>query len=292
MPEGDTVWRHANRLRAALAGRPLTLVDLRWGTVSEAGLRGAVVQDVVPRGKHLLHRLDNGVTLHTHLRMEGTWRIEEPGSPEAARALRNPRLRAALGNDEHLTLGLRLGELDVVRTAEEGRLVGHLGPDILGPDWSDAEALARLSRDPREIAVALLDQRNLAGIGTLWASESLFLERLHPWTPVPDLPDGALPRLVDRARRLMLTGREHWAQSSTGSLRHGETHWVHARSGRPCRRCGTTIRVAPLGAPPQDRVFFSCPGCQGGPAPTDDGRLQAPLGAGRGRTDGGRRPRR
>ena len=290
MPEGDSVWRLARRLQP-LVGRTIEHSQFRVPQLATASLTGTTITRVWPHGKHLFWLCDDQI-LHTHLRMEGTWRIEEPGSPEAARALRNPRLRAALGNDEHLTLGLRLGELDVVRTAEEGRLVGHLGPDILGPDWSDAEALARLSRDPREIAVALLDQRNLAGIGTLWASESLFLERLHPWTPVPDLPDGALPRLVDRARRLMLTGREHWAQSSTGSLRHGETHWVHARSGRPCRRCGTTIRVAPLGAPPQDRVFFSCPGCQGGPAPTDDGRLQAPLGAGRGRTDGGRRPRR
>lgn len=291
MPEGDTVWRTARRLHAALAGQAAQLVDLRWGDLDEAPLRGATVEEVRPRGKHLLHRFDSGWTLHTHLRMEGSWRVEAAGSSAAARGLRRPDLRAAVGSPSWTTLGLSLGEVDVVRTSDEHRLVGHLGPDVLGDDWDAGEVAARISRSPggRSLAAVLLDQRVLAGVGTFWASEALFAQRLHPWRPATDLDPEEIEALVDRVHLMMLRGREHAVQSSTGILRADRRSWVHGRSGRPCRRCGATVRVAALGdrtlgdgAPgdgAQDRVFFSCPGCQGGPAPTDDGRPQAPLGA-------------
>ncbi|WP_338537883.1 Fpg/Nei family DNA glycosylase [Janibacter terrae] len=281
MPEGDTVWRTAERLHAALAGRRALLVDIRWGEVDEAPLRGAVVDEVVPRGKHLLHRFDSGWTLHTHLRMEGSWRVEAAGSEAASRSLRRPDLRAAIGNDDWTTLGLRLGELDVVRRDEEHRLVGHLGPDILGDDWDPDLVARRISEQPEQvsIAAALLDQRVLAGVGTFWASEGLFVQRLHPWRPAADLGDDEVTALLARLHELMLRGREHAVQSATGILRADQRAWVHGRSGRPCRRCGQTVRVAPLGRQGPDRVFFSCPGCQGGVGPTDDGRPQGPLGS-------------
>lgn len=281
MPEGDTVWRTARRLHVALVGAPASLVDLRWGEVDEAPVRGSEVEEVVPRGKHLLHRFASGWTLHTHLRMEGSWRIEEAGSQAAARGLRRPDLRAAIGNEAWTTLGLRLGELDLVRRSDEHRLVGHLGPDVLGADWDPGRVVDNLqSTAPgTSIAAALLDQRVLAGVGTFWASEALFVQRLHPWRDAADLSGDELDALVERVHALMLRGREHAIQSSTGVLRTDDRAFVHGRSGRPCRRCGTTVRVAPLGRAGADRVFFSCPECQGGPAPTDDGRPQAPLGA-------------
>ena len=281
MPEGDTVWRTARRLHAALAGEPVELVDIRWGEIDEAPVRGSTVEAVLPRGKHLLHRFDSGWTLQTHLRMEGSWRVEAAGSPEATRGLSRPDLRAALGGPRWATFGLSLGEVDLVRTRDEHRLVGHLGPDVLGEDWDGAEVTARLLRqdEGRSLATALLDQTVLAGVGTFWASEALFAERLHPWRDASDLTEAEASRLVERVHALMLRGREHAVQSSTGILRADRRSWVHGRSGRPCRRCGETVRVAPLGRGPQDRVFFSCPGCQGGLAPTDDGRPQAPLGA-------------
>lgn len=284
MPEGDTVWRTARRLHAALAGQPLERVDIRWGEVDEAPLRGSHVVEVLPRGKHLLHRFDSGWTLHTHLRMEGSWRVEAECSPAAERGLRRPDLRVALAGPEWLVLGLALGEVDVLRTSDEQRLVGHLGPDVLGADWDADEAAARITRAPAgtSIAAALLDQRHLAGVGTFWASEALFAARMHPWRPVDDLTDGAVTSLVGRVHLMMLRGREHAVQSSTGILRAADRSRVHGRSGRPCRRCGNTVRVAPLGAGPLDRVLFSCPTCQDGLAPTDDGRPQRPLGSRRG----------
>lgn len=282
MPEGDTVHRTCARLHEALAGRVLLAAELRWPSLATARLDGTTVTEVVPRGKHILIRLDSGWTLHSHLRMEGQWRIEH----SLKRPFTHPDLRAVLVNEEWTALGFRLGELDLVRTAEEHTLLGHLGPDVLDPTFDADAAVANLAAAGTAIGAALLDQRNLAGIGTLWASETLFLERTNPWAP--GLPPDRLARLVARARRLMTAAVRHPVQSSTGSRREGENTYVHARSGRPCRRCGTTIRVAPIGPPTRERTMFYCPSCQGGLAPGDSGAPVAPLGS---RPEaGGRRP--
>lgn len=264
MPEGDTVRRAADRLGQALTGQRLTLVDIRWGTVGEDPIRDARVEEVLPRGKHLLHRFDSGWTLHTHLRMEGSWRIEGGGSPAAERALRRRDLRVALGSTEWTTFGLRLGQVDLVRREDERHLVGHLGPDVLGEDWDAATAVARLSGTPgTTLASALLDQRNLAGVGTFWASEALFLQRLDPWRSVEELAEDELAALVERVHTLMVRSHTLGMQSSTGHGRADRRAFVHGRARQPCRRCGTTIRVAPLDVGTHERVFFSCPACQG-----------------------------
>ena len=278
MPEGDTVWRTAARLHEALAGERLERSDLRWPSLATADLRGARTLEVRSRGKHLLHRLDTGLTLHSHLRMEGQWRIEATAAL-TPRLLTNSQLRALLGTTRWTAIGLRLGMLDLVATDAEDSLVGHLGPDVLGPDWDPQRAAANLAASQETIGAALLDQRTLAGVGTMYAAESLFLERLGPWTPAASLAAPTIVGLVERAHRLLDTGRRSAIQSTTGSTRRGETTFVHGRSGRPCRRCGTTVRVAMVGAPPQERTMFYCPGCQGGLGPTDDGRPQRPLGA-------------
>lgn len=277
MPEGDTVLRTARRLHEAFAGAQLSRAELRWGALDGAALRGRVTEGVRARGKHLLHRVEGGLTLHSHLRMEGSWRLHRTPSgrpPSVARSV-----RAVLATTQWTALGVRLGMLDLVPTSEEHRLVGHLGPDVLGEDWDEDDALARLLVGTVSIGEALLDQRNLAGVGTLYCSESLFLERVHPWMPVADLGEEAVRRVVRRAHRLLRANVAHAVQSTTGSRRTGEEHYVHARSGRPCRRCGDTIRVAMIGVPPHERTMFSCPTCQGGLAPTDNGHPQRPLGA-------------
>ncbi len=278
MPEGDTVHRTAARLHAALAGAEVTRAELRWPSVPDVDLTGATTLEVLARGKHILQRFDTGSTLHTHLRMEGQWRVEHPG-PRTERALRRHDLRAAVLTARWSAVGLRLGMLDLVPTAREGDLVGHLGPDVLGPDWDPEAALEAVHADPRSLVEALLDQRNLAGVGTFWASEVLFLERLHPWAPAAAVDPERLRHLLDRTHRLMAHAERTGYQVSTGVQRAGEGAYVHARSGRPCRRCGDTVRVAMAGEPPQQRTVFSCPTCQGGPAPTDDGRVQRPLGS-------------
>ena len=277
MPEGDTVFRTAARLHQALAGAPLTTTDLRWPELSTLDFRGVTTVEVVSRGKNILQRLANGVTIHSHLRMEGQWRVDAT-KRLTARTLANPQIRAVVGTAEWTAIGKRLGDLHVVMTDDEASLVGHLGPDVLGSDWNPVEAARRLQASPTTIGAALLDQRNLAGVGTLYAAEALFLERLNPWTPAHDLDEATMAALVGRAHTLLDVGRRHAIQTTTGSQRWGETAWVHARSGKPCRRCGETLRVAMVGEAPRERTMFYCPRCQGGLAPTDDGRPQRPLG--------------
>jgi endonuclease-8 len=281
VPEGDTVWRTARRLDQALTGQVVTLSDLRFPAVATADLRGTTTTAVVARGKHLLHRFDSGLTLHSHLRMEGQWRVEPAG--QAGSWLRHAALRAAVGTSSWVALGLRLGMLDLVRTTQEHQVVGHLGPDLLGPDWDPATATDNVVQSGQLVGEALLDQRNLAGLGTIWASEALFLQNIGPWTPAIELGADRTRALVARAHLLIDRGKDRPLQASTGIYREGESTYVHARSGRPCRRCGTTVRVAPIGPPARERTMFYCPGCQGGQGPTDDGRPQRPLGSSKGR---------
>ncbi|HZC27315.1 MAG TPA: DNA-formamidopyrimidine glycosylase family protein [Actinopolymorphaceae bacterium] len=258
MPEGDTVWLTARRLDAALAGHALTRAELRVPQHATADLTGRVVVGVVSRGKHLLARIEPDLTLHTHLGMEGSWWIDRAGSPwPSARA----PVRVALATTAVVAVGRKLARVDLVRTKDEATLVGHLGPDLLGPDWDAAEAVRRLSTLPeRAIGEALLDQRNLAGIGNLYRSEVLFLRGINPTSPVRT--GGDLDRIVRLARQLLWTNRDHPEQTTTGNLRKGQQHWVYQRSGEPCRRCGTTIRRADLGPAGKERVVFWCPSCQ------------------------------
>ena len=276
MPEGDTVWLAAQRMREALAGQVLTKTDFRVPQLATTDLSGREVVDVVPRGKHLLTRIEGGITLHTHFRMDGTWHLYRHGDRWTGGA--DWQVRVVLENAQWQAVGYRLPVVDLLVTDDEDTVVGHLGPDVLGPDWDLAEALRRLRVAPdAEIGLALLDQRNLAGLGNLYRTEVLFLRGLTPWITVSDVPD--LPALVEKGRRLMLANRGHWEQSTTGALRRGENHWVFERAGRPCRRCGTRILSAEQGAAPYARLSYWCPRCQRGPAPTPTtDRRHRPLG--------------
>jgi endonuclease-8 len=266
VPEGDTVWLAAQRMHTALAGATLRRGELRVPQLAAVDLAGATVREVVPRGKHLLVRLADGRTLRSHLRMDGSWHIYRPGTKWRGGPAYD--IRAVLATDAYECVGYRLHDLALVPTAQEGTLVGHLGPDVLGPDWDLDEALRRLRASPdAQIGVALLDQRNLAGIGNLYKVESLFLCGVHPWARVADVPD--LAALVERARTLMVANREHPEQSTTGSLRRGEDHWVAGRKGRPCRLCGTTILLGEQGPETQERVTWWCPRCQAARSPID-----------------------
>jgi endonuclease-8 len=299
MPEGDTVLRTARGLHRALAGRPLAVAELRWAELGDVDLTGRTVLEAVAYGKHLLIRLaaldtsaeagsaavlrsrgpQGPATLHTHLRMDGGWRIHATAARKIpSRA--DPQVRAVLGNTEWTAVGHLLGMLDLVPTADEHTLIGHLGPDIMADDWAEtgrAAAIAGWAADPRRpVGAAMLDQTTVAGIGTIYLAETLFVSKISPWTPVGELDAGAV---LDTARRLLLRGATQPAPNTTGDIRRKEGMYVHARSGRPCRRCGTIVRVASVGVAPNERPAFYCPTCQPGPAPTDDGRPMAPLGS-------------
>lgn len=262
MPEGDSVFRLARRLRRALDGQLLTRGDLRVPTHATETLDGMRVLEHDTHGKHLLTRFDSGLTLHTHLMMQGSWTITAPGRALPHRLLPDARviLRTVDGPSAY---GLHLPVVELLPTRAEDDVVGHLGPDPLRYDWSAQEAVRRLSRDQgQRVAAALLDQRNVAGFGNLWANELCFLRGLHPDTEIGEVDVPALVALGARCLRFSAT--EPGAhQITTGNTRKGEQHWVAGRAGKPCLRCGTTILVrAEVPGDPGRRRTWWCPRCQ------------------------------
>ncbi|HEY2672224.1 MAG TPA: DNA-formamidopyrimidine glycosylase family protein [Rugosimonospora sp.] len=264
MPEGDTVWNTARVLHRALAGGRLTASDFRVPQLATVDLAGATVLESVSRGKHLLLRLtepdgERRLSLHSHLRMDGAWRVYQPGARWAGRPAH--LIRVVVRTVDQVAVGYHLHDLALIPTEQEDALVGHLGPDLLGPDWDPDEAVRRLATHPdTTIGEALLDQSNLAGIGNLYKSELLHLRGVWPWTPVRDVSD--LTALVALAKKLLTANQGRWTQSTTGSLRKGQTTYVYGRRAAPCLRCGTLVQEAEQG----ERVTYWCPVCQPDPS--------------------------
>lgn len=271
MPEGDTVWQAAGRLRSALAGKTLTLCDIRVPRYATVDLTPGPVDEVLSRGKHLLIRVGEA-TVHTHLKMEGVWHVYPTGA-----RWRRPawQARILLGTTDALAVGFALGTVEVLPRAGEDDAVGHLGPDLLGPDWDAARAAANLVADSaRPIGLALLDQRILAGIGNVYRNELCFLRGVHPATPVADAGDPAA--WADLAHRVLTANRDRVVRVTTGDRRPGRTTWVYGRAGKPCLRCGTLVASGTLGdgATDLERQTYWCPACQ--PPAGRDRRITTP----------------
>lgn len=264
MPEGDTVYALARRLDTALRGRVLDRGELRVPAHATEDLAGRTVLDHVTHGKQLLTRLSGDLTLHTHLRMSGSWTVSASGRWLPRDVM--PDVRVVLRTDGPAAYGVGLPVVDLLPTRDEVDVVGHLGPDPLRVDWDLEEAVARVQADPdRPLVAALLDQRCVAGFGNLWANELCFLRGHSPWSPVRDVDVSALLRLGARALRhsAMVPGA---MQVTTGNRRKGEQHWVAGRAGRPCLRCGTPVHVvAEVANDPERRRTWWCPACQPGP---------------------------
>lgn len=263
MPEGDILVRTAARLDDALAGQTLLAAELRWPTAAGVDLAGRTVQGTAPYGKHLLTRLDDGRTLHTHLRMDGSWRLHPTHEPSAID--RSPWTRAVLVGPRWTAVGVRLGGLDIVRTTEEHTLLAHLGPDLLAADFPDVgldEALRRFgTRVGTPVCEVLLDQGVVAGIGTVWTAESLYSLRIWPWTPAGQIGDPAT---------LLMTARALMQRSVLADV--PQPGRLHARQGLPCPRCHRPIARGVARRPPMERPIFWCPRCQ--PAPSATGASQ------------------
>ncbi|MFT4262689.1 MAG: DNA-formamidopyrimidine glycosylase family protein [Nocardioides sp.] len=255
MPEGDAVWRTARRLDRALAGQVLTRTDLRvprWATVD---LAGETVEGTTTYGKHLLTRIGADWTLHTHLRMDGSW-IALPARGRWTRPAHTVRVQLATETTQ--AIGVLLGVVELLPRSQEATAYAHLGPDVLSPDWDDdalADAVRRLAGHPDALVFdALRDQTSLAGLGTIWAAESCFALGLDPRTPVATVDErGRLPRLVQVARlklRDAIRGRGP------------EPYAVYGRERQPCPRCGSPVRRIAMGAEGRPRPAYFCPHCQ------------------------------
>jgi endonuclease VIII len=182
VPEGDTVFYAAERLRPALEGRVLTKTDFRVPAYATVDLSGRRLGEIATRGKHFLFRVEGGHTIHTHFGMEGEWIVHRPGE-----RWRGPghQARLVLENEKVVAVGFRLKVTEVIATAEEDRVLGHLGPDVLGADWDEEEVLTRLlGRSDEAIGEVLIDQTVMAGPGNVYKSEICFLSGVDPFTPV------------------------------------------------------------------------------------------------------------
>jgi endonuclease-8 len=265
MPEGDTVWNTARVLDGALGGSVLRQSDFRVPQLATLDLSRWRVRGCESRGKHLLLRVvgpgdARAMTLHSHLRMDGSWRVYSAG--ENWRGGPAHLIRVVLRTLTTVAVGYHLHDLAFIPTADEQTLVGHLGPDLLGsPEapggWDAAEAVRRLRQRPeRPIAEALLDQRNLAGIGNLYKAEVLFLRGIHPTAPVSTVDN--LDAVVELAHKLLTANKGRWTQATTGSVRPGQETYVYGRANAPCRRCGALIQREMQA----ERITFWCPICQ------------------------------
>lgn len=263
MPEGHTIHRAARRLRSVLEERPLDRVEARGAHLVEAHaaerLLGATVRAVEARGKHLLVHVDRGLTIHSHLRMDGVWHLYRHGE-----RWRKSRRRAwlVLGAGEWDAVNFDGPILQLHRTDELDLVpaLAQLGPDVLVEPFDDAEYLRRMrGAGDREVGEAVLDQRLVAGIGNIYKSESLFLARIDPWRRIEQLSDGELLRIREVASRIMLDGvLDARAITFRGPGPAGQ--WAYGRAGRPCRRCGRPISARPQGE--HQRTTYWCADCQ------------------------------
>ncbi len=269
MPEGDTLFRTAAGLRPHLVGRSVTAART-GGPGAHPQVERIVGQEITAveaLGKNLLIRFGNGLEIRTHLRMNGSWHRYRPGEP-----WRRPPARARLIIEVPGTVAVCF-DAPVVEVLEQRAetvhpSLGRLGPDLLAPDFDAAEAVRRLrepSRAATRIGEAILDQRALAGIGNVYKSEVLWLERIAPSALVGDLDDATLNRLVTAAQRLLRANAEPGAgpeRVTTGARRRTiGPLYAYGRAGRPCRRCGTPIRSARQGRD-VPRTTYWCPTCQ------------------------------
>lgn len=270
MPEGDTLFRVAETLRAALLGERLTGFSSPLPALREADLVGKYVAKVETRGKNLLIAFDDGRTLHTHLRMEGSWHLYARGRPWR-RAKSGARV--VLETERHVAVCFLAPVVRLLSPAmlRRDRALSSLGPDLLSPDFDAQAAISGLKKlHSTPIGEALLDQRTVSGIGNEYKSELLFLHGIDPLAPVSRVTDAELGAVLESARELM---HKNVAKlSAVGAPRFrigprrtrfasgGARTWVYGRAGEACFRCGARIELRHQGL--SRRSTYSCPRCQ------------------------------
>jgi endonuclease VIII len=281
VPEGDTIFKTAATLRRALLGQVVLAAAApspkSLGRYPIGRLVGTTVAAVESHGKYLLLRFSNGLVLNTHLQMTGAWHLYRVGE-----RWRLPRhlARAVLRTEQFEAVCFRAPVVQLLGPTEATQHPGltNLGPDLLAPNFDPSLAHQRLrARPDLEIGAALLDQRALAGLGNVYKSEILFLERCNPFTHLADLTDATVTRLIDRAHRLLLANRTTRSRTTTGLAQPGAELWVYGRADHPCRRCAGPIRVERQAG----RSTYWCPNCQpglvsGNPASTTPPTLPGP----------------
>jgi endonuclease-8 len=274
MPEGDSIFRAARTLHRVLAGHTVTRFETAYAHLArvddDTPIAGRTVERCESAGKHLLITFDGGLILRTHMRMNGSWHVYRHGE----RWWRGPqamRIRIDTADWVAVAFDVPVAEFITARERATTDPVAALGPDLLGAEFDRDEAVRRLlACGELPIAQALLDQRNVAGIGNVYKSEVLFLCGVSPGTPSRQVPPPVLQQLLDTARSLM---QENVVEGTAAQIQtyrslrryasysdHSDHLWVYGRPNRPCRKCGTPIAVRKMGL--DARTTYWCPSCQ------------------------------
>jgi endonuclease-8 len=262
MPEGDTIYRAARTLHAALAGRVVTRFESVLPQLARVEVAGRTIERVRAEGKNLLMDFSGDLYLHTHMRMHGSWHLYKPG--EKWRKRRSD-MRIVLETDAWVAVGFNIPvaafhNADSLARQEDLR---KIGPDLLGETFDADEALRRIrERATFEIADAIVNQRVVAGIGNEYKSEVLFLARINPFAPVAKVGDEQIGELLRIARKVMIANvrKRTQGRNTTFSLDPSQQTYVYGRGGKPCRKCGTPIAFAKQGL--EARPTYWCPRCQ------------------------------
>jgi endonuclease-8 len=271
VPEGDSIFRTARTLHRALGGHLITgfisVFPAVNRIVDDQPIVGQTIESVTSRGKHLLMAFSGGLTLHTHMRMNGSWHLYRPGE-----RWQRPRseMRILVSTDRIVAVGFSVPIAELLSRRELARhsQLRSLGPDPLQAGFDRGEVVKRI-RDQSSAAIGdvLLDQRVVAGIGNVLKSEVLFVAGLNPFTPARSLDDAAVNRAIDALRELMAasvvdsaSAPPAFGRRTTRSLDPAARLWVYGRSGKPCRRCGTPVQSKKTGA--DARISYWCPTCQ------------------------------
>jgi endonuclease VIII len=249
VPEGDTIAWTANRLRPVLEGRAPDSIESPRNPDWPRRLDGQRITHIDTRGKHLFLHFDGGLVIHSHLGMTGSWilRRERPRSSRAWLSLR-------AADQWAVQLGGPLLELLTEGRTRSDQRLAALGPDVLAASFDAPRFIARLRSDDqtRPIGDALLDQRNVAGIGNIWKAEGCWEASLDPWRRVSDVDDAEVLAVIEAVRPRMLSSAQHGPRTIAPR--------VYNRAGRPCPRCGTTVLARGQGD--ANRTTYWCPGCQ------------------------------
>ena len=282
MPEGDTIYRAARALQKALGGRVVTGFETGLAKLArvndDAPLVGRVVEKVESRGKWLLIYFSGDLILVTHMLMSGSWHLYRPGEKwRMGRSRMRVAIRAGDGNGdwEAVSFNVPIAEFHTARSLARHGQIPELGPDILADEFTVEGGLARLAaygkeHPDAEVAVVLLNQRVLAGLGNVYKSEVAFAAGVNPFRAMRTVTPREMQSLVDFAQRYMkanvVDGKGDGIVTYSGNRRtthamdREERLWVYRRQGQECRRCGTAVMMRKQGE--QARSTYWCPECQ------------------------------
>lgn len=260
MPEGPEIWRAADKISDAIAGKEIESIFFAFDELKkfEESLLGLRINSVTPRGKAIITSFENNLSLYSHNQLYGKWMISESGKePETNRSL-----RVAIHTRDKSAFLYSASEIEMLddREVENHSYIKKLGPDVVHPETTHKEVLDRYTSSTfknRKLSTLLLDQGFLSGLGNYLRSEILFCSGVDPEFRPKDCSEDQIEALarnsLDLSRRSYKTGGLTTPDSlvkalkEEGASRSQYRHYAYGRAGKPCYKCGKEIRVMETG---------------------------------------------